>query len=417
MKIAIVGAGVVGITTAHELAEAGHAVTVFEKNGAASESSSFANGGIHCSSFTLPLSGPALSGNKLSRFWQNTRRMSHSRWATPANFRWLWSQSGSKALDSSSENQSFGQRMARLGMEITDGLISHHQWEVEQSEGQLVLLSNEAEMSRYSNALQTLKEAEQPYRLLSCDELAAHEPALHGTEGVFKAVHIPGDRVMNCRQFSLLAKQAAQRSGVNFQFDTEVAAIQPQNKPQVRLKGGDVQPFDHVIVCTESLPREGFLKTNLEASTARIDSYALSVAIREPLNAPRSAVQDCKSGITITRIGKRLRVCGGAELNPSSSKAHDKRVVNKLFRTLDQYFPGAANYPAGTQTWRASRTFTLDGLPLVGSAGLPGVWLNLAHGANGWTLATASARLLSEQIAGHTTSLPCESISPHRFNR
>jgi len=112
-----------------------------------------------------------------------------------------------------------------------------------------------------------------------------------------------------------------------------------------------------------------------------------------------------------------LRVCGGAELNKPSAHGHDKRIVNKLFRTLDQYFPGAANYPAGTQIWRGSRTFTLDGLPLVGSAGLPGVWLNLAHGANGWTLATASARLLSEQITGHTTSLPSEALSPQRFIR
>ncbi|MDT7515985.1 NAD(P)/FAD-dependent oxidoreductase [Rhodoferax mekongensis] len=417
MKIAIVGAGVVGITTAHELAEAGHAVTVFEKNGAASESSSFANGGMHCNSFTLPLSTSMFSGHRLRRFWQSSRQMSYSRWARPVNFRWLWSQCSEAEIDKVSAIQSFGQKMAFWGMEITDALISHHQWEIEQSQGQLILLSNESELNRHVARLQSLKDAGQSYRLLEREELEAHEPALHGADSVFKAIYLPGDRVMNCRQFSLLVKHAAQRNGVDFQFDTEVAALVSQGKPQVRLKNGDIQSFDHVVLCTESLPPEEILKTNFHASTARIDSYALSAAIREPLNAPRSALQDCKSGITIARIGKRLRVCGGAELNKTATKEHDKRLVNKLFRTLDHYFPGAANYPAGTQIWRGSRTFTHDGLPLIGNAGLPGVWLNLAHGANGWTLATASARLLSEQISGQFTSLPSELLSPHRFNR
>lgn len=417
MKIAIVGAGVIGITTAHELADSGYTVTVFEKNSAAGESSSFANGGIHCNSFSLPLSTPTLFGNMPSRFWQSTRQMTHSQWATPGNFRWLWSRCSGLDIEKLRSHQAFGQQMARLGLVLTDALISHHQWEIEQSEGQLILLGNTAELNRHSIALQLLKEAEQSHRLLDREELETLEPALHGAEDVFKAIHIPGNRVMNCRQFSLLAKQAAQRNGVNFQFDTEVTGIKSLAKPQVILESGDIQTFDHVVVCTESLPPSEILNSTLHTSTARISSYALSVGIRESLNAPRSAIQHEKTGITISRIGKRLRVCGGAELNRPSIQTHDKRVVNKLFKILDHYFPGAANYPAGTQIWRGSSTFTLDGLPLVGSAGMPGVWLNLAHGANGWTLATASARLLSEQISGQATSLPCELIHPQRFNQ
>lgn len=416
MKIAIVGAGVVGIATAYELAEAGHQVTVFEKNAAASEGTSFANGGIHSHSFTLPLTGAAMQGNRLNRWLQSTRSLSKARCANPANVRWLWTKSASCSPDVVLARSQFTQTMARWSMDISDAWIAHHQWEVEQSDGQLILLRSDAELGHYATALQALKQAEHPYRLLERSELDALEPALHGAEGVSKAIHIPGDRVMNCRQFALLAKQAAIHNGVSYQFNTEIASISSHGKPQLRMHDGETASFDHVVVCTEALPAQDVLKLATHTPTARIDSYALSVAIREPLNAPRSAVQDHQSGITISRLGKRLRVCGGAELNPPTSAAHDKRMVHKLFRTLDQYFPGAANYPAGTQVWRGSRTFTTDGLPLVGNAGLPGVWLNLAHGANGWTLATASARLLSEQIAGKKTSLPCELISPQRFH-
>jgi len=250
------------------------------------------------------------------------------------------------------------------GWRLQSTLISHHQWEIEQSEGQLILLSNEAELNGFSARLQFLKDAEQNYRLLDREEMEVHEPALHGADKIFKAIHLPGDRVMNCRQFSLLVKQAAQRNGVDFRFDSEITGLQAQGKPQVRLKTGDTQPFDHVVICTESLPREDVLKTGLQTSTARIDSYALSAAIREPLNAPRSAVQDCRSGITIARIGKRLRVCGGAELNKSGTDEHDKRVVNKLFRTLDQYFQ--AQPITGRDTNLAWQPHIYLGRPAIG---------------------------------------------------
>ena len=415
MKIAIVGAGVIGIATAYELTDSGHEVTVFEKSGAASESASFANGGIHSCSFTLPLTGCALHGKHPSRLLQTIRKLSKPRWTNLTNLNWLWQSSAGNSPASLNTRIPFAQHMARLGLEISDTWIAHHQWEVEQSDGQLILLTNDFELESYSGALNGLKEAEQSYRILERAELDTLEPALHGTDGIFKAIHIQGDRVMNCRQFALLAKQAAQYNGANFKFDSEVALISSQGKPQVQLRSGESLSFDHVVICTETLPSDSMIKLTAAIPTARIDSYAVSVAIREPLNAPRGAVQDHKSGITISRIGKRLRICGGAELNPTGKMGHDKRMVDKLFRTLDQHFPGAANYPAGTQVWRGSRTFTTDGLPVIGSAGLPGIWLNVAHGASGWSFASASARLLSEQMMGKKTSLPCELISPQRF--
>ena len=415
MKIAIVGAGVIGIATAYELSGAGHAVTVFEKNGAAAEAASFANGGIHSNSFTLPLSVASVRGNRLSRFFQISRSLSLARWYSPANMRWLWAFSAAGSADRSSKFLEFGQQMARLSTEITDAWIARGQWEVEQSTGQVVVLGHENELDHYAVAMQHLKSSEQAFHLLDRTGLEGLEPSLRGIEKVHKAIHLPGDRVMNCRQFALLTKHEAQRDGVVFHFDTEVISITTHGSPQIRVAGGETHDFDHVILCTEAALPQDVLRLRLNLPLARIDSYAVSVGIREPLNAPRSAIQEHASGITVSRIGKRIRVCGGAELNRSHGAPHDKRLVNKLFRTLDQRFPGAAHYAGGTQVWRGSRTFTSDGLPVVGPSGLPGVWLNFAHGAYGWTLATASARLLGEQIAGRPTSLPCELISPLRF--
>jgi D-amino-acid dehydrogenase len=417
MKIAIVGAGVVGIAMAYELSVDGHSVTVFEKNGAAGESASFSNGGIHSNSFTRPLSAAMLHGHRARRMIQAARRLSVSRWYSPPNMQWLWAHTRHSADDRAAKLIEFGQKMALLGAEITDSWISRGQWEVEQSAGQLILLNDASDLERYATTMDALKLTDQASRVLNVEQLESIEPSLEGIDKIQKAIHLPGDRVMNCRQFALLAKQEAQRNGVVFHFNTEVNSISTEGKVQLKTSAGETHTFENIILCTEGPLPKDTLRVRMDLPLARISSYAVSVGIREPLNAPRGAVHDHASGITISRIGKRIRVCGGAELNRPSGAPHDERLVNKLFRTLDQRFPGAAHYASGTQVWRSSTTHTCDGLPLLGPSGLPGVWLNMAHGAYGWTLAAASARLLSEQLVGRETSIPLQPISPDRFQR
>jgi D-amino-acid dehydrogenase len=119
------------------------------------------------------------------------------------------------------------------------------------------------------------------------------------------------------------------------------------------------------------------------------------------------------SRIVIARIGNRVRVSGGAELG--GDPAHkDSALVQSLYKTLHDYYPGAIQHAMGTQVWKEARTMTADGLPFIGASNLPKVWLNLAHGANGWGAACGSARLLADLVGSKASDMGVGAFSPTR---
>jgi D-amino-acid dehydrogenase len=144
-----------------------------------------------------------------------------------------------------------------------------------------------------------------------------------------------------------------------------------------------------------------------------LHGYSISAAVREPLDAPKSAVFDTQYQVSIARMGQRVRVAGGYTIG--KDVAYDKHRLELLYKVLDDWFPGAARTHDNPQIWRSTVTCTIDGLPLLGKTTTPGLWLNTAHGLSGWALACGSARLLAEQLSGRPTTLPPEKFSLARF--
>ena len=87
-----------------------------------------------------------------------------------------------------------------------------------------------------------------------------------------------------------------------------------------------------------------------------------------------------------------------------------------LYRVLDDWFPGAARTQENVQIWKGSRPMLPDGPPLVGASGVPGVWLNLGHGASGWTLASGSARIIANSISGQRSEIDLQGLGLERLS-
>ena len=142
--------------------------------------------------------------------------------------------------------------------------------------------------------------------------------------------------------------------------------------------------------------------------------HSISANVREPLNAPRSAVMDERYKVTISRLGMRVRVAGGAELggmpgtmNPAS--------LQTLYKVLHDWFPGAATLQGGVQQWKGARPMLPDGPPVLGPSGIPGVWLNLGHGASGWAMACGSARALADLVGNRDPGIDLEGLGVERL--
>jgi D-amino-acid dehydrogenase len=240
---------------------------------------------------------------------------------------------------------------------------------------------------------------------------------LNASNDTASAIYFPNDLVGNCRQFAQLLKDRAAAAGTRFEFNTAVTYVNCTPRVELSLQGtSQAVQFDKVVLCTgEAL--EGLaapLKIKIPLMTAH--AYSLSAQLREPLNGPRSAVYDAKTRIGITRIGNRIRATGGAQIGHPTI-ASGKRTQERLYLAIQSSFPGAATLSNSTQFWHASTLVATDSKPVIGETEVPGIYLNVGHGFNGWGMSCGSARLLADELSQQTQPLHTTTFSPKRFKR
>ena len=415
MKIAVIGAGIIGITTAWELASDGHEVTVLERRGAAAEETSFANAGVVAPGYVTPWAAPGMP-TKVLRYLLSAHapvRVGLPLSAQELAWMWRWWRACTPATYMA--NRARLQRLAFYSRARLHQITSDQQLEYDRSEGYMVLLRSEKDSKMVQGGLQVLRDAGVAFSELPEAEARKIEPALNPDTSFFGAIHLPQDEVGNCRQFALLLKGEAQRLGVNFEFNTTVASVNRSSSASVFI-ANETQPrsYDAVVICA-GLDSAALLKPlGLNIPLAAVHGYSVSAHIREPLNAPRSALMDERYKVAISRLGQRVRVAGSAEIggNPNTKRASS---LQTLYKVLHDWFPGAALMSSGVQEWKGARPMLPDGPPVIGASGIPGVWLNLGHGSSGWALSCGSARALADLVAGRVPEVDLEGLGVERF--
>ena len=415
MKIAVIGAGVIGITTAYELATHGHQVSVFEGNGAAAEEGSFSNTGVASAGYASPWAKPGMVKHVLTHLWQRDKPLQLNN-PKLADWRWLWQ--WRKACNSTTyqRNRESMLRLAEYSSlrlrTLTDTLNLDH----EKSQGYLVLLRSERETKLMQASMGVLRDAGLNFKTLNAQEARAIEPALNPETSLHQAIHFPDDDIGNCRQFSLLLKNEAELLGVKFFLNTKVQPLTPSAPKTIRTSPHTPgEKFDAVVVCAGLGSAPLVRPLGLRIPLAAMHGYVISAAVREQLDAPRSGVMDEQYKIAISRLGQRIRVSGGFELGGSATR-HDPDVIKTLYRVLDDWFPGAARTQANVQIWKGSRPMLPDGPPIIGASGISGVWLNLGHGSSGWALACGSARAIADSIHGKSPDIDLQGLGMERLH-
>ena len=401
LKIAVIGAGIVGVTTAYELGRDGHEVTVFERRGAAAEETSFANAGIVAPGYVTPWAAPGMPGKVLRQFLRRHASVKISLPLGAAEFAWIWRWYRACRLDTYLQNRARLQRLACYSRNRLHAIRNNLRLDYEHSDGYLVLLRTERDHKLAQPSLQVLKDAGVTFRQLDATQARQVEPALNPDTAFVGAIHLPDDEVGNCRQFALMLKNEAQRLGVQYVFTTAIERVDTASGIALAVHGEPMaRSFDAVVVCAGLASKRLLGPLGIHIPMVAVHGYSLTAAIREPLNAPRSAVMDEHFKVAISRLGQRVRIAGSAELGGAADrKSADS--IQTLYKVLHDWFPGAASNSRGVQEWKGARPMLPDGPPIVGAAGIPGLWLNLGHGSSGWALACGSARALADLILGH----------------
>ncbi|MBU1441085.1 MAG: D-amino acid dehydrogenase [Gammaproteobacteria bacterium] len=415
MKIAIVGAGVIGVTTAWELASDGHEVVVFERRGSAAEEASFANAGVVAPGYVTPWAGPGMRAKVLQSLLSSHGAIK-LRWPLTANdLSWMRRWQRACGLDTYLANRARMQRLAFYSRnrlhEITEGC----QLSYERSDGYLVLLRSRREQKLVQPGLGVLREAGSVFREVDADEARAIEPGLNPNTPLWGAIHLPQDEVANCRQFTLILKREAEALGAQFFFNCDLAPLSRSAPTALSLAAGSESlRFDAVVVCA-GLGSAALLRPlGVRIPLAAVYGHSISASIKDPAQAPCSAVMDERYKVAISRFGVRMRVAGSAELGGASDTIHPA-ALQTLYKVLHDWFPGAAALQSGVQQWKGARPMLPDGPPVIGPSGVPGVWLNLGHGSSGWALSCGSARVLADLMAGRATGIDIEGLGVERL--
>lgn len=410
MKIAIVGAGIVGVTTAYELASDGHEVTVFEQRSAAAEEASFATAGLLAPHLLSPWAVPGF-GHALRLMGPHaTLRLSGG--LSRAN--WAWLSRWRSATHASSAPAAALERLAQYSQSRLQALAQRHELDFEASVGRLVLLRTEQERAQIQPALQVLRDSGVALREVDADIARQIEPGLSPEAPLAGAIHLPDARAGNCRLFAQLLRQGTQGSGVHFAFNTRIDCIGTTPVGVVVQGESDLRRFDAVVLCAGTASAALLPALGMRLPMAAVYGYSVSAPLRESTHAPQGSVVDVAQQISITRLGQRVRIAGGAELAGADAE-HHAATLQRLYRTLNDWFPGGAQLSSGVQVWRGARPLLPDGAPVVGASGVPGLWLNTGHGAGGWALACGSARALADLMAQRAPEVPLDGLGMRQF--
>lgn len=391
MKLAVLGAGVVGVTTAFELVQDGHAVTVFERRQTAAEEASFSPGG---------LLAPEWAAACAALEWERANERQRSWWSKLLGKRsHVGSNPGPALLAMACHSL---ERLSELSEQLIPSLG--------EQQGLMAVWREQSESPVATRLHSLLADYGCKSHLTDAEQAKHLEAALNPDTLLAGSLVVPEAWSANCRQFVLQLKAHAQQSGCRFLFGTEVLGIQQRpDQGGIRVlsnnKEASSEQFDGVVVCMGQAAPELVKTCGLNLPLELRVAHAVSGSIREPLDAPSAMVHDLQHGVTIARTGQWVRAVGPAL--SASRVPRGEAAFKPLYAALSDWFPGAlrTGVSGAVQEWSGTVATTPDTLPLIGATSEPGVWINAGHGMHGWLLACGCAQVLADQLSDRASAI------------
>ncbi|MGH6909620.1 MAG: D-amino acid dehydrogenase [Phenylobacterium sp.] len=414
--IIVMGAGVIGVTTAYELAKRGHRVLVLDRQPGPALETSFANAGEISPGYASPWAGPGVPAKALK--WLT---MTHG----PLRLRprldpymWLW------MLDALSNctparyavNKAAMIALARYSRARLQDLRAETGIAYDEAAlGALQLFRTSAQLAGAARDVAILRAEGMAYEVLDADACVAVEPGLAGaTTGIAGGLRLVGDETGDCYLFTRrLAKRAA-ALGVTFAYGQTIQEIRVQRDRIVALRtqAGWIEG-EHYIAALGSHTAPLLRRTVVDLPVYPVKGYSLTLPVADAARAPVSTVMDETYKVAITRLGERIRVGGTAEISGFDTSLPDA-PRQTLLKSLAELFPGAGD-PAAAVYWSGLRPMTPDGPPIVGPTAIKNLHLNTGHGTLGWTMACGSAALIADMLSGVEPEVPAAPYALARF--
>jgi D-amino-acid dehydrogenase len=418
MKVVVLGAGVIGVTSAWYLARAGHEVTVIDRQPEAALETSFANAGEISPGYSSPWAAPGIPTKALKWMF-----MEHAPLIIQPRLDWTkLSWMARMLMNCTSEAYAVNKsRMVRLAEYSRDCLmdlraetgISYD----ERTQGTLQLFRTEKQVAAAEKDIAVLKADGVPFEVLDADACVAAEPGLASAKGkIAGGLRLPGDETGDCFKFTQSLADKARALGVTFRHGVSIDRLESAmgRITAVHTSEGRVTA-DAFVVALGSYSPMLVKELGIKLPVYPVKGYSITVPIVDEGRAPVSTVMDETHKIAITRLGDRIRVGGMAEIAGFDMSLNPKRQAT-LTHSVEDLFGGAGDQSQAL-FWCGLRPMTPDGTPIVGRSPIGNLFLNTGHGTLGWTMAAGSGRVLADIVSGRRAEIESADLGYARYLR
>ena len=400
-RVAVIGAGISGVTTAYVLLKRGCIVSIFDKHPYAAMETSYANGGQLSASNAEVWNSWSNVGKGLRWMFSPTAPLLINPKVSLHKLSWL---AEFVAAIRNYEDNTIA--TARLAIEARRHLLriaedENIQFDCERR-GILHVYRSKTEFDEAAKVTKLLSRAGLERHAVSAADIRSIEPALKGD--YFAGFFTPSDFSGDIHKFTNELMRACERLGVERHTSTEVTRISPDadhvdltfRSASVAMEGNvfpaQVRRFDRVVVCAGVMSGELARQCRDRINVYPVKGYSITLALEEQSDqdaAPWVSLLDDRAKIVASRLARnRYRVAGTAEFNGFNHDIRADRIA-PLVAWCRENFPNMST--RGMAPWAGLRPMMPDMLPRVMHGKNPRVIYNTGHGHLGWTLSAATA--------------------------
>lgn len=415
MKVIVLGSGIVGTASAWFLNQAGHDVTVIDRQPGAAQETSFANGCQISVSHAEPWANPAAPMKILKWLGKEDAPLLYR--FRPEWLQWKWAMQFLRECTPKRTAYNIRQIVAiaeysrqTLNQLRTDTGIEYDCL----TRGILHFYTDQKDFDDSLPAAKLMRDLGCPRDSISADEVVRIEPALSSIRdkivgGDFTATDESGDIF----KFTNGLADKARQAGVEFRYNTTVTRLLTEGTGaaakitgvEVILPNGhhEVLRADSFVVAMGSFSVELLKPLGIDLMIYPGKGYSATYQVTNPDATPSVSLTDDGYKLVVSRLGDRLRVAGTCELNGYTRELNSTRCEAITHRTRE-LFPDACDYDNPTY-WTGLRPMTPSNIPYIGKTKISNLYLNTGHGTLGWTMGCGSGRALADIVSGRRPEL------------
>ncbi|MBS3803626.1 MAG: D-amino acid dehydrogenase [Oleiphilaceae bacterium] len=405
MHIVVMGAGVVGVTTAWFLRQEGHDVTVIDRQNKAGVETSYANGGQISVSHAEPWAKPSTPLKMLRWLSQADAPLLYRFRMDPQQWRWGLSFLAQCTSAKAAYNM---RQMVNLGIYSRNHLqVLRRELGLDYDQLEKGILHFYTSEKEYESALEPAR----IMRELGCDRQVIDaaravelEPALKPIrDRITGATYTREDESGDARKFTQALAQKAADAGVDFQYGTQILDLE-QRRDAVTgvntLKDGKhlTLQADGYVLCLGSFSAPLARTLGLSLNIYPAKGYSITVPVKNPEAAFNVSLTDDEYKLVYSRLGDRMRIAGTAEIS-GYSRALSKVRCQLIVRRAAEVMP-EGGYWDQAEFWSGLRPTTPSNVPYIGKSHFRNLYLNTGHGTLGWTHSCGSAAAITDIISG-----------------